>query len=561
MPQSTGQQLITKAGKFHAAGKYPQAEKIYRQLLKANPNDLTLLRVLGMLERDRRNLKAAIDWFMTAKQVSGDDPVILAELALTLEQAGKGEKAMEIATKAQSQKPKDISIAIFFAKMCLARGLASNAARAIEQAIDSDPENAEAWHLLSMAVNSSGTLPVPLQFATKLIQLQPQEAQPHATLATSHRLNGNLGDARASYQRALDLDPTLAEAIAGLAEVLESLGETEEAEALLLNAPTSNSVLIALAKVRIARKLQKPERALSAIDAILSPALSPYHQSNLLMHKGRVLEECERYDEAWKCWESGNKLHGGNFDLGAHIKLVDSIIETPLASDGLSDSSQPIFIVGMYRSGTTLLEQILGAHPEIDAAGEVDQILRFVNESPYPKCISEPNKEWPQHYLNRLQSDNKFCTDKLPSNYLHIGLIHALFPNATIIHTTRNPLDTCVSCFSNSFSANHSYTSDLADLSGVYKQYQRVMNHWNTLLPHRIYEVPYESLVDNLEDTIKGVLNHIGVDFDRSCLEFYNVRRIAVTPSADQVRKPIYTSSVGRHKYFDSHLGELHTLK
>jgi tetratricopeptide (TPR) repeat protein len=561
MAQTTGQQLIAKAGKFHSAGKYPQAEKIYRQLLKANPNDLTLLRILGMLERDRRNLKAAIEWFMVAKQISGNDPVILAELALTLDQAGKGDKAMEIAAKAQNAKPNDMTIAIFYAKMCLARGLATEAGIAIEQAIDTDPENIEAWKLLSMAVNSSGTLPVPLKFATKLISLQEHEAQPHATLATAHRLNGNFKEAFASYERALAFDPSLEEAIAGMAEVLVSLGKTQEAEKFLLDSPNSNSVLVALAKVRIARKLEKPNRAISAIDSVLSPSLSPYHQSNLLMHKGRVLDELERYDEAWSCWKEANKLHGGKFDLHSHIKFVNSIIETPSTDAGLSNSKQPLFIIGMYRSGTTLLEQILGAHPQIDAAGEVDQMLRFANESPYPKCVSEPNKNWPQQYLDRLRSDNTFCTDKLPSNYLHVGLIHRLFPKAIIIHTTRNPLDTCVSCYSNSFTANHAYTSDLSDLAGVYKQYQRVMEHWNTLLPNRIYEVSYESLVEDLEGTVRGVLEHIDVKFDPACLEFYNVRRIAVTPSADQVRRPIYSSSVGRHKHFESHLGELTSLQ
>ena len=226
MTQLSGQQLIAKAGKLHSAGKYPQAEKIYRQLLKANPNDLTLLRILGILERDRKNLRAAIDWFTTAKQVSGNDPVIQAELALTLEQAGKADEAMALAEEAQNTNPTNMSIALFFAKMCLARGLPVKAGYALEQAIDSDPENVEAWHLLSMAVNSSGTLPVPLKFARKLIQLQPTNAMPHATLATSHRLNGNLEEALASYQRAYDLDPTLSEAIAGLAEVLESLNRS-----------------------------------------------------------------------------------------------------------------------------------------------------------------------------------------------------------------------------------------------------------------------------------------------------------------------------------------------
>jgi hypothetical protein len=279
------------------------------------------------------------------------------------------------------------------------------------------------------------------------------------------------------------------------------------------------------------------------------------------MHRGRVLEEMDRHDEAWHAWEEGNKLHGGKFDLDAHVKLVDAIIETPISTTGISEATQPIFIVGMFRSGTTLLEQILGAHPDIDAAGEVNQILRFVNEMPYPQCVTEPNTSWPAQYLERLNSDAKFCTDKMPMNYLHVGLIHTLFPNATIIHTTRNPLDTCVSCFSNSFSANHAYTSNLNDLAVVYKQYQRIMAHWNQVLPNRIYEVPYESLVENIEGTVRGVLEHIAVDFDPACLEFYNIRRIAVTPSADQVRKPIYTSSVGRHKHFASHLGELNTLQ
>jgi hypothetical protein len=279
------------------------------------------------------------------------------------------------------------------------------------------------------------------------------------------------------------------------------------------------------------------------------------------MHKGRVLEKLERYDEAWQAWEEGNTLHGGNFALAEHIKLVDTIIDSPISLNKISESTQPIFIVGMFRSGTTLLEQILGAHPEIDAAGEVDQILRFVNEKPYPTCVTDPTKEWTSKYLQRLDSHNKFCTDKMPMNYLHIGLIHTLFPNAKIIHTTRNPQDVCVSCFANTFSANHAYTSNLNDLANVYEQYQRIINHWGTMFPNLLYEVPYELLVEDLEGTVKGVLEHIGAPYKTACLEFYNVKRIAVTPSADQVRKPIYNSSVGRHLHFSTHLDAINALK
>lgn len=561
MAKLTGQQLIAKAGKLHSTGKFSQAEKIYKQLLRANPNDLTLLRVLGILERDRRNLKASVDWFVLARQISGNDPVILAELALTLEQAGKSEKAMEIASEAHSTSPTDLAIAIFYAKICLSRGLGSKAGAALERAIDSDTNNPEAWHLLAMAANSSGTLPVPLHFAKRAIQLKPKQTHSHATLATAYRLNGDLEEALASYERALSIDSTFPEAIAGKAEVLVSLNRTQEANELLCNAPQSDSVLIALAKVRVARKLHQPEEALKAIDDATTPTLSPYHKSNLLMLRGRVLEEMQQYDEAWHAWEEGNKLHAEKFQLEDHVKLIDNIINTSLPTKGLSDQTQPVFIVGMFRSGTTLLEQILGAHPDIDAAGEVNQILQFVTEKPYPDCITNPIPDWPKQYLQRIHSDAKFCTDKMPMNYLHVGLIHTIFPKAKIIHTTRNALDTCVSCFANSFAATHAYTSNLRDLAYVYKQYIRIMTHWNETLPNRIHEVRYELLVDNLEETIKTVLEHIGVNFDPACLEFYNVRGIAVTPSADQVRKPIYKSSVKRHKHFERHLDELTSLQ
>ena len=564
MAKLTGQQLISKAGKLHQAGKFTQAERIYKQLLKANPNDLTLLRILGMLERDRKNLKAAIDWFVLARQVSGDDAIILAELALTLEQAGKLDKALPIATEANNKKPNDLPIALCLAKICLAIGHATRGANAIKGAIDSDPNNPQAWHILSIAANSSGTLPVNLTYAKKLIELQPQDAQPYSTLGTAYRLNGDLENALASYDQSLKKDPSFSEAIAGKAEVLVSLGRTNDAEKLLTNYPQNNSILVALAKVRISRNLGKPEQAIQAIDSVINQQLTPYHQSNLLMHKGRVLEDLKQYGDAWKCWEEANKLHSGIFQLSNHIKLVDTIISSCQKStqiDRAKNRITPVFIVGMFRSGTTLLEQILGAHPDIDAAGEVDQILRFVNENPYPECISNAKPEWPERYIQRLQSNKRFCTDKMPMNYLHIGLIHSLFPNAKILHTSRHPIDTCVSCFSNSFSATHSYTSNLKDLTGVYKQYERIMQHWQELYPDLIYQVKYESIVNDLEATVKGTLEHIGVDFNKACLEFYKVRRIAITPSADQVRKPIYKSSCGRHKNFAQYLGELNDLQ
>ena len=278
------------------------------------------------------------------------------------------------------------------------------------------------------------------------------------------------------------------------------------------------------------------------------------------MQQGLVLEDLGRYDEAWAAWTKGNALHGGQFDMAVHRNLVQTIIDTSLPPSQGSNSSQPVFIVGMFRSGTTLMEQILGAHNEIDTAGEVDAMLRLVHAHPYPSCIENPPENASGNYLAALRRDAPRVTDKMPSNYLHVGLIHTLFPHATILHMTRDARDTCVSCFANAFAASQAYTANLDELAEVYGLYTELMAHWSNVLPNRMHAVAYEDLVTNPESTIRGVLDAIGVAWEPACLDFHTVRRIPITPSADQVRRPLYTSSIGRWKRFKSHLGPLANL-
>ena len=258
--------------------------------------------------------------------------------------------------------------------------------------------------------------------------------------------------------------------------------------------------------------------------------------------------------------EQANLLHEGTFDVEKHKQKVLEIKNTPFKKYAQHQSSQPIFIVGMYRSGTTLLEQILNAHSQIDAAGEVDEVLRFANEVPYPECATDPNPDWAIRYLKRLNSDFKYCTDKMPFNYLHIGLIKSIFPNAKILHTTRNPLDTFVSCYSNTFTKTHAYTSKIEHFRTVYECYLDITKHWHTIYPE-IFEVNYETLISDFKGTIQTVISHLGLDFEENCLTFFKNKKVSQTPSIDQVKQPIYLTSINRWTNYEQELGAIKSLQ
>ncbi len=552
--------LAQKASKLHSAGKFSQAEKIYRRLLKANPNDVTLIRVLGMLERDRKNHNAAITWFELAKQLSGNNPIFLAEIGLTKLNQGKLEDAYKLAKDANEGNPKDLDIAIFFAKVCLAYGHATRAMNVIEHAIETNPTHHEAMQLLATSAVESGIIPVPMERIQQLIRMRPNDAKAHATLGIAHRLNGDSELALESLDRSLDIDPNQHDAIASKAEILVSLGKPEEAISALSKVNTKRSVPLTLAGARAHKVLGDPQSAIESINKLNLKSLSPKQASNVLKELGKLQDSQSQYDKAWSSWKDANTLQATPYDVEQHLSQIQSIIDTPCKKYEQSSSTRPIFIVGMYRSGTTLLEQILSSHSQITAMGEVDEFLRFVSETPYPDCCTEPEPDWADRYLKRTASDTPFTTDKMPMNYLHIGLIKSVFPNAAIIHVKRHPLDTFVSCYSNSFAATHAYTKSAHEFKAVYNGYLRIMEHWNSIF-NDIIEIDYESLASQFEETLNSLCDKIGVDAEEACIHFYNNTRIAQTPSIDQVRLPMYTSSIGRWKNYEQYLEDLIDLQ
>ena len=306
-------------------------------------------------------------------------------------------------------------------------------------------------------------------------------------------------------------------------------------------------------------------------------------RQRFLLHfaAGRLLDRVGSYDEAFENYRIGNRLFGADFSCRDLANTVDKHVavynkefmrRAPRASHG---SQRPVFIVGMPRSGTTLVEQILSIHPEVYGAGELEDInwmaislpKTLASSSSYPDCVPELTvdacDQLAAQYLDRLSAlapdAARLVTDKMPGNYFHLGLVVLLFPEARIIHCTRDPLDICLSCYFQSFiqANNHQYAYNLEHLGCAYRQYQRLMNHWKHVLDVPFMDVSYEELVADQERVTRELLAFCGLPWDERCMRFYESKRNVVTASYDQVRRPLYSSSIGRWRHYEKHLEPL----
>jgi len=282
---------------------------------------------------------------------------------------------------------------------------------------------------------------------------------------------------------------------------------------------------------------------------------------------GKIYEMHGEQKQGFAYYAEANRLQSSTFsyDEADMFKYFDTLQHTfnakvfsSLKNVGISDAT-PIFVLGMPRSGTSLVEQILASHSQVHGAGEINKmpeiamrLIPRVSGRDFPRAIYSMNTEsfamFAQHYLRGLRShcpvSKPHIIDKMPNNYFNIGLIQLLFPNATIIHCVRDPMDTCWSIFRQYFNGMHPYAYDQKLLGRYYLRYQQLMEHWHTVLPGKIFDVHYEQLVENPEKIIPELLNHCNLPWDKECLSFHRTKRTVNTASMQQVRRPMYKSSL-----------------
>jgi len=493
-------------------------------------------------------------------------------------------------------------------------GQMTEAASYFQKAVTLRPDFAEAHYNLGKACKELGHLDKAASSYEAALRLQPDWPEALYNLGNILNLQGRMRDAEACYRRILSINPEYSKAYKILGNLLIALGDLDEAmdcfRSLEKIDPGSMDVKIGEAKIlqrqgqvdqarAIAQQLIASDTKSLEVDflyaslcnhedaiALLEPWLAKKNwqgvesQQQVSLHfmLGDLYDKQDYFQQAFEHYLAANRLKARTYDIEALTSFIDRLISifTPgfmsTAPRASHNSDSPIFILGMPRSGTTLVEQILSSHPDVFGAGELEDIrlitaqLLSVDEHGQPPsdCLGALttqtcNQQADRYlkHLDKLSSASRYVTDKMPQNYLGLGVISLLFPRARIIHCKRNPVDTCLSCFSNDFGETHAYAYDLEVLGKYYREYQRIMYHWQAVLNIPMLDISYEALVADQEGMTRALLEYCNLEWDDRCLRFYDNKRTVTTLSYDQVRKPIYTRSIGRWKHYEPYLKPL----
>jgi Tfp pilus assembly protein PilF len=428
------------------------------------------------------------------------------------------------------------------------RALAEQTLRA---ALDADPQYAPAIHMLGTMLCDREAFVEALPLLREAAALEPDRAEFQRDLGVLQLFVGDIGAARANLHRALDLDPLIKDILPTLVRMTRMDSGGPEAERLFE---------LTLELAGRVDELPKPE------------------QIRVLYALGKALEDRGDYDAAFDAFVRANGMHRETitYDVAAFEARYQAIAEafSPALIERLqregrgAESDRPIFILGMPRSGTTLVEQIISAHPDVHGAGEIDLVHRLVSEAKgpggtvFPDWVAGMNgADLPiigQTILDALPAglpgQNRQTIKRL-ENYQYIGLIHLCLPNATIINCRRDPRDSGFSAFAMLFLEEQGFTYDLAELGRHWRAYDRLMAHWMAVLPPgRVLEAPYEGVVADLEGWARRLLEHCHLDWDDACLRYYESKRLVRSASFAQVREPIYTTSLDRWRPFEHRL-------
>ncbi len=367
-----------------------------------------------------------------------------------------------------------------------------------------------------------------------------------------------------------------------LAEYLCYQGQWQRARSLLqplIDSKTNRADVMRVFAQILDHAQEKPEAIIQLIKDCLKDEDLPLHnKTDLLYELGYFFDKTGAYEDAFRAYQQANDRNVQDFDSARCRKFNTDLIQNFTAeffserSRTQHNSEKLIFIVGMPRSGTSLTEQILSCHPEVHAAGELMHIPKLVAQLPlysdpslpFPKCIHHINLDHldrlAEKYiatLSELDPQAGWITDKLPGNFLYLGVIAWLFPHAHIIHCQRHPLDTCLSCYFNNFGSHHLYTRSLENLGIYYCEYKRLMQHWQQALPTPFFNLQYEQLVTDPETQIRSLLDYCSLSWWEGCLNFHQSSRVVPTISVQQVRQPFYTRSIGRYQAYESYLEPL----
>ena len=483
------------------------AERILKPHLKEDPFDAAAIRMLAELAARIGRWADAENLLRRAVELAPGWAAAKANLALVLGRMGRPAEAMEL----------------------------------LEDVFEDEPEELGHWNLKAATLGRLGDFEQAIDLYQAVLERSPQ--QPRVWLSYGHMLKtvGRQADGIAAYRKGLELKPTLGEAWWSLANLKTVKFDEADVEAM--------------------------QQALTAA------GLSDEDRFHLDFALGKALHDAGRIDEAFEHYAQANalRLKSQPFRPGEITRTVDRSI-AKFTADAFAEHTEgcaapdPIFIVGMPRAGSTLVEQILSSHSQVEGTTELPDIPTLVRQSgPYPAAILEKSADerraLGEEYLRRAavqrRTNRRYFVDKLPNNWLYVPFIQLILPNARIIDARRHPLGCCVSNFRQHFARGQAFSYDLEHLGRYYADYVRLMAHVDKVLPGRVHRVIYERMVDDTEGQIRRLLDYCGLEFEPGVLEFYKTERAVRTASSEQVRRPIYREATDEWRPYEKHLGVL----
>ena len=500
---------------LYSAEKYPAAEMAFRETLAVQPKHREALNNLGAALKSQGKLKKAADAFREALEISPDYEGAEINLASTYIGLRRLEESIALS----------------------------------EITLKRDPDNADANNNMGAALVEMERADEAIPYLEKALKARPRDDNMLHNLGFAYSVAGDMDEAKKYFRAALDINPTRADSWHDLMHITRLQNDDPAWQQL--------------------RKLETEVRG-----------LPPIQSSRIYFTLGKVYNDQKQYGKAFDYYRRGNDLKHqiAQPDVPAELKRLDDVIDIFSTEfferhngNGV-DSELPIFIVGMPRSGSTLVETIISSHPQVAPGGELRTLPELsgnvdAKETAFLDTVRNADAEtWPgiaRQYLNKidlLADGADRLTDKQLANFSLVGLIQLTMPNARIIHCMRHPLDCCTSIYFTDFIYGHWYSTKLMDIGRIYLAYQKVMDHWRKVLPGRMLDLQYENVVDDLETSARKIIDWCGLPWDDACLNFQDTQRDVRTASVAQVRQKIYTSSVGRWQRYAMQLTPLRKM-
>lgn len=609
------------AGGIHCRrSQFQKGVEYFAMAAELQPNNAIIYRNLGYALSSAGNREAAVDAYKRSLQLTPRNAQVFNDLGATLRQLGKLEEAAQCFQQAVALNPgltlprRSLGEALFaqgkhddaiaalqdvirrapadarayneLGNVFASMGRAEEAISAYENALRYEPQFAMAENNIATVLRSEGRLDEAVEHCRRALELQEDRPEAHANLGSVLKLQGKVEEAIELNQQALRLQPQHVDARNNLGSILTDLGRFDEAiehlEEVLRTDPHSIRAYHNLGDLAANNRYQFSPEQLACLETVLaSDDISDEDATLLHSILAGIYAKQHEYDQAFESYRRSNDTKqsvlekaGIAFDGNEHSEFITSTINTfdaetleSLAAWG-SDSETPVFVIGMPRSGTTLVEQIIASHPEAAGVGELRDVRQIATDLPtllenataFPGCITQVTEraiaDSAQRYLDGLAaraSGVSRIVDKMWANFAYLGFIFAMFPKARIIHCQREPMDVCLSCYQCNFNSIR-WACRLEDIGLYFREYKRTMDHWRAVLPASIHDVPYEQMVADPEGMSRQLISFCGLEWSDRCLEFYNQKQAVQTASRVQVRRPIYSTSVGRWKKYETHL-------